>query len=232
MSAAVGRLVSVIVPTLQEQEALPRTLDHLAALPGRFEVVVSDGGSTDRTRDIAERHPVVSAVVRSEPGRGRQMNEGAARADGEILVFLHADTRLPQGAYRALCTAVARGARGGNFALRFDGGGLFAAFLGAVYRLHRLARVFYGDSAIWATRSTFDEVGGYRDIPIMEDVEFARALHRSGRVDCLPGPAVTSSRRWREAGIVRTVAIWITIRCLYVAGVSPRRLAGLYRRVR
>ena len=128
--------------------------------------------------------------------------------------------------------AVDRGASGGNFELRFDGGGSFAAFLGLVYRVQRCARVFYGDSAIWATRQSFDRIGGYRDIPIMEDFEFAKALFRTRKLANLPGPAVTSSRRWRTAGVIRTLSIWVIIRYLYLIGVSPERLVRLYRVVR
>jgi len=232
MSPASGRVVSVIIPVLQEEEALPRVLDHIAALPGEFEVVVSDGGSTDATCEIAEAHAVGATVVHAERGRGRQLNAGAAQARGDILLFLHADTRLPRNAYAALVRAVERGASGGNFDLMFDGGGVFAAFLGGIYRAQRYARVFYGDSAIWSTRATFDRIGGYYDIPVMEDFEFAKALFRTKRLVRLPGPAVTSSRRWRKAGIGRTLATWIAIRYLYLLGVSPDRLVKLYRVVR
>jgi rSAM/selenodomain-associated transferase 2 len=225
-------LVSVIVPVLQERAAIGPTLDHLLALPGRFEVIVVDGGSTDGTLEIAGAHAMGADLVTARPGRGHQMNAGARVARGRILVFLHADTRLPMTAYGSLVRAVRRGAVGGNFDVRFDGGGAFAALLGMVYRLQRVVKVFYGDSVIWATRPAFARLGGYPEIPIMEDLELARALLATGRAARLPGPAITSSRRWRETGIGRTVLIWLMLRYLYVIGISPERLARGYRVVR
>jgi rSAM/selenodomain-associated transferase 2 len=225
-------LVSVIVPVFQERAVIGRTLDHLQALPGRFEVIVVDGGSTDGTPDVVGAHAVRARLVASQRGRGHQMNAGARVARGEVLLFLHADTRLPMTAYRSLVRAVRGGAEGGNFDLRFDGGGAFAATLEVVYRLQRAVRVFYGDSAIWLTRRAFARLGGYPEIPIMEDLELARALMATRRAVKLPGPAIASSRRWRRSGILRTVAIWVVIRYLYILGVAPERLAHLYRVVR
>ncbi len=225
-------LVSVIVPVLDEQSAIGRTLDHLHALSGRFEVIVADGDSNDETLRLATEHPLAPRVVKSRRGRGHQMNAGARVARGGILVFLHADTLLPMTAYTSLVSAARRGVPGGNFALRFDGGGAFAAVLGVIYRAQRLVRVFYGDSAIWTTREAFRRLGGYPEVPIMEDLELARALMATGRAEKLPGPAITSSRRWRESGVVRAILIWIVIRYLYIFGVSPERLAYLYRVVR
>ena len=226
-------LVSVIIPTLDEVIALPPTLDHLAALSGRFEVLVCDGGSTDGTIEAATRHPLRPRLVPDARGRARQLNAGAAAASGELLVFLHADTRLPSGAYASLMQALADfEIAGGNFALRFDGGDRFSRLLGAFYALQRQLGVYYGDSAVWVRASTFAALEGYRPLAIMDDYDFVRRLERYGRTACLPGPAVTSARRWQRLGLVRTVASWVVIRWLYLAGVPATRLAGLYRRVR
>lgn len=228
-----GPLVSVVVPVLEERAELPGLLDHLAALPGRWEVIVVDGGSMDGSPDLARAHPSGPRVVVHGGGRAAQMNAGAAVARGEVLLFLHADTRLPASAHASLAGALTDpGVAGGNFALRFDGPGRFPRLLGAVHRLQRRLGIFYGDSAIWLPAARFVELGGYRPLPIMEDFDLARRLCRAGRTACLPGPAVTSSRRWRRRGLVRTVATWTAIRWLYLAGVSPRRLARLYRVVR
>jgi rSAM/selenodomain-associated transferase 2 len=224
-------LVSVIVPTLDEARELPELLDHLARLDGPAEVIVVDGGSADGTQAIAERHPSRPLVVRAARGRSAQMNAGAARASGDVLLFLHADTRLPLDACRRL-GRVPRSVVGGNFALRFDGGDRFAALLGAWYALQRRMGVYYGDSAIWLRRAAFEALGGYRAIPIMEDYDLARRLARHGRIACVPGPAVTSGRRWRALGIPQTVLAWITIRWLFLAGVPAERLASLYRKAR
>jgi rSAM/selenodomain-associated transferase 2 len=193
-------------------------------------VVVSDGGSRDGTPELAARHPLAPRVVQAPSGRARQMNAGAAAARGELLVFLHADTRLPRGAYDSLVAA--RGADGGNFAVRFDGGDLFSRLLGAWYALQRRLGVYYGDSAIWLRRAAFEALGGFRPVPIMEDYELARRLERGFSTACLPGPAVTSARRWRALGVPRTVFSWVAIRWLFLAGVPPERLARLYRPAR
>jgi rSAM/selenodomain-associated transferase 2 len=220
--------VSVVVPVLDEELALPGLLDHLASLDGGPpEVIVVDGGSRDATLELARRHPLRPQVERSARGRAAQMNAGAARASGEIVAFLHADTRLPADALTRLRRAP-RSVLGGNFALHFDGGDRFSRVLGRWYALQRRLGVYYGDSVIWLRRPALDALGGYRPLPIMEDYDLVRRLERSGRTACLPGPAVTSSRRWRALGPARTAFAWVFIRWLYLAGASPERLARLY----
>jgi glycosyltransferase involved in cell wall biosynthesis len=167
--------------------------------------------------------------VEPEGGRAAQMNSGVAHAHGDPIVFLHADSRLPPHAYAALTGTEAQG---GNFALRFDGDDLFSKVLGTWYRAQRRLGVYYGDSAIWVRARTFAALGGFRPLPIMDDYDFARRLERGFRTACLPGPAVTSARRWRALGVPRTVLSWVAIRWLFVAGVPPSRLARLYRRAR
>ena len=223
--------VSIVIPTLDEARELPLALDHLVRLGGPLEVIVTDGGSTDGTVALAERHPLAPRVVSAERGRAAQMNAGAAAATGDPIVFLHADTRLPLDALRRLRRAP-RSVAGGNFALRFDGGDRFARLLGAWYAAQRRLGVYYGDSAIWLRRAAFDALGGFRRLPVMEDYDLVRRLERHGRTACLPGPAITSGRRWRELGVARTVASWMAIRWLFLAGVSARRLAALYPKAR
>jgi rSAM/selenodomain-associated transferase 2 len=222
-------LVSVVVPTLDEAGELPGLLDHLASLEGRFEAIVVDGGSIDRSADIAAAHASAPLVLRAGGGRARQMNTGAVAARGDPIVFLHADTRLPPGAYAALTESPADG---GNFVLHFDGGDRFSRVLGAWYRVQRRLGVYYGDSAIWLRPHAFESLKGFRELPIMDDYDLARRLERGFRTACLAGPVVTSSRRWRTLGIPRTVLSWVVIRWLFLAGVSPARLARLYRRAR
>ncbi len=226
-------LVSILVPTLDEARELPSLLDALGALPGRWELVVADGGSSDATAALARAHSAAPIVLEAGGGRAAQLNAAARRATGDVLLFLHADSRLPCDAYASLAEAFRTpGVAGGNFALRFDGDGAFERVLGAVYRFQRRHGYYYGDSSVWLRRETYDALGGYREIPIMDDYDLVRRLERFGRTRCLPGPATTSARRWRAMGIARTVLAWFLIRWLYIGGVSPQRLVRLYRVVR
>lgn len=228
-----GPLVSVVVPVLDESSTVGEALDRLAELPGRFEMIVVDGGSRDGTEELAEQHPSHPRVLRADRGRAHQQNAGAAAARGELLVFLHSDTRLPPDAYASLAEALCdRGLLGGNFALRFDGDDRFAHVLGRWYAVQRRLGVYYGDSVLWTRTATFSALGGFRPLEIMEDYDFVRRLERLGRTACLPGPVITSGRRWRALGVGRTVISWVVIRWLWLTGVPDRRLARLYRQVR
>ena len=222
-------VVSIVVPVLDEERTLPGLLDHLASLSGSFEVIVADGGSTDGTADVAREHRLRPVVVAATRGRASQCNAGAAAAGGSMFLFLHADTRLPVGATQSVAAALADPRMiGGNFELRFDGADRFSQLLGGWYALQRKAGIYYGDSAIWVRESTFRQLGGFRPLQIMEDYDFVRRLERHGRTRCLPGPAVTSARRWQRLGVPRTVFAWVAIRWLFLAGVDPARLARLY----
>jgi rSAM/selenodomain-associated transferase 2 len=223
----------VIVPVLDEEAALPGLLDHLAETPGRFEHIVSDGGSRDSTVAIARAHRLRPKLVTRARGRAEQLNAGAEKAEGDVLVFVHADTRLPRNAYGALRLAHADpDVVGGNFALRFGGDDRFSRVLTAWYAQQRKLGIYYGDSVIWVRRETFRDLGGYTPLPIMDDYDFARRLERSGGTLCLPGPAITSARRWQQLGVPRTMLSWIVIRWLFLVGVPADRLARLYRKAR
>lgn len=226
-------LISVVVPVIDEEQIIGGLLDHLDRLRGRWEVIIVDGGSTDATVEIAQAHRSAPRLVIAPGGRALQCNAGARAASGDVLAFLHADTALPPHAHRSVAQAIGDPrVIGGNFSLRFDGGDRFSRVLGAWYAVQRRAGVYYGDSVIWLRRSMFDRLGGFRALAIMEDYEFVRRLERAGRTVCLPGPALTSARRWQRQGLIRTIASWVTIRWLYLAGVSPERLARLYRPAR
>lgn len=225
-------LISIVVPVLDEEQTLPTLLDHLAALPGELEVVIVDGGSRDRTVSLAQARsdqPPHPRLINARRGRARQLNDGARHAHGDVLLFMHADSTLPHTAHRSVCEAISDpSVIGGNFALRFDGNDRFSRVLTVWYALQRRLGIYYGDSSIWVRRSTFASLGGFCDLAIMEDYDFARRMKRAGATVCLPGPATTSPRRWHQLGLARTVAAWIVIRWLFLAGVPPNRLARLY----
>ncbi|MFL5903086.1 MAG: TIGR04283 family arsenosugar biosynthesis glycosyltransferase [Solirubrobacteraceae bacterium] len=225
-------LLAIVVPVLEEEQALAGVLDHLPVRP-EVEVIVVDGGSRDDTLAIARRHPLRPRVLVEPRGRARQLNLAAEVTRAPLLCFLHADSRLPPDGIASLLGALRDPALiGGNFALRFDGADRFSRVLTAWYSVQRRAGIYYGDSTVWVRAAAFAALGGYRELPIMDDYDFVRRMERHGRTACLPGPATTSSRRWRALGVPRTVLSWLVIRWLWIAGVPAERLARLYRTVR
>ncbi|HEV8631771.1 MAG TPA: TIGR04283 family arsenosugar biosynthesis glycosyltransferase [Thermoanaerobaculia bacterium] len=221
--------LAIVVPTLDEEACLRRHLP--AALAAADEVVVSDGGSGDSTRELATE--LGARVVVGPPGRGPQLNRGAAAATADLLLFLHADTVLPAGAVEAVRAAVAAGHHGGGFRVRFAPAGPALRLGGALVNARtRLTRLPLGDQAQFATRTAFETLGGYRDWPLLEDLDFAWRLRRSGPVAILPLAVTTSARRFARQGATRTVATNWLIWGLFLCGVSPARLARLYGVVR
>ena len=221
--------LAVIVPALDEEESLSRNLPRVTELGD--ELVVSDGGSSDGTVAVAGR--LGARVVEGSHGRGPQLNRGAAATEAEILLFLHADSLPPTGAADAIRRAVADGAEGGGFRVRFEGDSAWMRLGTRLVNLRtHLSRLPLGDQGHFVTRAVFEELGGYRDWPILEDLDFARRLRRRGQSVILPLAMLTSSRRYLERGIARTVVVNWLIWLLYALGVSPHRLARLYRDVR
>jgi uncharacterized protein len=221
--------LAIVVPTLNEEDTVRRHLP--AALAVADEVIVSDGGSADGT--VAAARALGARVVEGPPGRGGQLSRGAAAATADVLLFLHADTTLPERGAERVREAVANGAPGGAFFLRFDVESPVQR-LGARlinWRTRRL-RVPLGDQAQWATRETFDRLGGFRDWPILEDLDFALRLRRLPGFTLIAEPVTTGARRFVEQGAVRTVATNWLIWLLFLCGVSPQRLARLYRQIR
>lgn len=219
--------LSVIVPTLNEGGHLQPTLD-VVRKPPDCEVIVADGGSLDDTLDIARQ--AGAKIVPSKPGRGAQLNAGAAEASGDILVFLHADTRLPED-FAGIVRDALRDPEiaGGSFALKFEPCPALLKIneITANWRT-RLFHLPFGDQAIFVRSSLFRLLGGFPDLPLMEDVEFARRLRRAGRTVFLPIPVRTSSRRyldgyWRRNLINKVVFVG------HIMGVEPARLARIYR---
>jgi len=221
--------LSVIVPALNEAEGIAATLASLQPLRARgHEVLVVDGGSTDGTPERAA--PLADRVLRSAPGRALQQNAGARAATGDVLLFLHADTRLPAEAERRVLEGVAAGRGWGRFDVRLTGRHPLLRVVERMISLRsRLTGIATGDQAIFVRRDWFEAAGGFSEIPLMEDVALSRALRRRGRPLCLRDPVTTSSRRWESRGIVRTIVLMWRLRLAYALGADPRRLAELYR---
>jgi len=224
-------MLSIVVPALDEAPNLERLLPDLVARCLEEEVIVVDGGSADATAEVMRRFPSVRFIA-SPRGRARQMNAGARVARGEALLFLHADTVLPEGATSAITGALADpSVVGGRFDVRFTSPRWpFRMIAALMNRRSRWSGISTGDQGIFVTRAAFDALGGYPDIPLMEDIELTRRLKRLGRLASLDLRVTTSSRKWERDGILRTVLLMWSLRFLYFCGVSPARLCGWYYR--
>lgn len=222
--------ISVVVPTLNERDQLPRLLQDLAALRREgIELILVDGGSSDATRAIAAGQ--VDQVIVTAPGRAAQMNAGARAARGDILWFLHADSRVVPAAGAALGRACADGARWGRFDVRLSGRRWPFRIIERMMNLRScVSGLATGDQGIFVSRELFSAVGGFPDQPLMEDIALSKALRRHGAPCCIRHPRlVTSSRRWEMRGIWRTVWLMWRLRLDYALGATPHRLARRYR---
>lgn len=223
-------MISVIIPILNEAKILDQSLSQLKPQLQRHELIIVDGDSTDDSLLIAKKY---GQVISSPQGRACQMNAGAAAATGDILLFLHADNWLDSGAIKGVEAAIAAGYVGGGFRQRIEGGHILYRLIerSANFRAQRLG-VFYGDGGIFIRRPDFYQIGGFPDVPILEEMGFSRKLRHLGRTTLVEPGIHISSRRWMERGIVRTTVLNWLITALYSLGVSPFRLARLYRQIR
>jgi len=221
-------MLTIIIPVLNEAPNLERLLPRLSATCPEAEIIVVDGGSHDTGLEVARRHG--AGVLLSRRGRARQMNAGAAAAAGGILVFLHADTELSVKAPLAIEAALEKAeVVGGRFDVRLDSRRPLLRLVAALMNLRsRLTGIATGDHAIFVRRSVFESLGGYADIPLMEDVEFTRRLKRVGRLAYLRLTVATSARKWEREGVLRTICLMWSLRLLYWLGVSPARLHHWY----
>jgi len=221
LDARLARL-SIVVPALNEAAGIRAALEALAPLRARgHEVIVVDGGSSDRTPQLALG--LCDQVIHGAKGRAVQMNAGARAANGDALIFLHADTRLPADADRAVLAALA-GSTWGRFDVRIEGRHPLLPLVAAAMNLRsRLTGIATGDQAIFVRRDAFR---GFPEIALMEDIAFSAAM--AARPACLRQRAVTSGRRWERGGVLRTVLLMWRLRFLYAIGVPPARLARDY----
>jgi rSAM/selenodomain-associated transferase 2 len=233
---------SVIIPILNEATLIRELVAQLVTVRGITDIIVVDGGSSDGTLEILEKFmagaarspsPVTVRVTTGEPGRAHQMNRGAALSTAEILVFLHADTRLPADALKWLTTAHRSDRVWGRFDVDFDTHN-WAMRVIAWFMNHRsaLTGIATGDQAIFVRRHSFEQIGGYPQIPLMEDIAMSKQLKRVTKPYRIRTPVITAARRWQANGVLTTIGRMWYNRLLYWVGVSPSRLAARYRHVR
>ena len=224
-------IFSIIVPVLNEADQINPLIKHIHSQGFRrlYELIVVDGDPQGGTVRIIQDKDVIA--ITTKKGRGRQMNAGAAVARGEILIFLHADTKLPDGALRKISRALQdRNYVGGAFDLKIDSDRLFLKYVSARASLRsRWNRIPYGDQAIFIRKKYFDQIGGYKEIPLMEDVDLMRRIKKDGKqIVILPDKVIASARRWESEGaLYTTLRNQILVRLFYL-GISPHRLAKYY----
>jgi rSAM/selenodomain-associated transferase 2 len=221
--------LSIIVPALDEEAGIEPALRALSALRARgAEVIVVDGGSRDRTVALAQ--PLCDRLVTAPRGRAAQMNAGAGAAHGDVLLFLHADTRLPADADRLVLEGLARSGRPwGRHDVRIDGRHPLFPLIAAMMNLRsRLTGIATGDQAIFVAKTAFAAIGGFPDLALMEDIVLSRRLKRLGRPLCLTARVSTSARRWEKHGIVRTILTMWRLRLAFFLGAEPAKLAASY----
>lgn len=231
-------MISIIIPTYNESEAIEKTLLQLTELTCTEdkEIIIADGGSTDNTIELAGKY---ARIVHSEKGKAKQLNAGALHSNGELLFFVHADMFVPDGALAAICNQINDGYDGGGFANKFDQYNDKIKLIGRILNLRIRNKeqsdrcIFYGDNGIFVRKKVFEELGGFTEIPIMEDYDFSIRMKKQFKVKQIKFPKlILSARRHTEAGFFKTRMQWILIRKLYKLGVSPFKLAKWYADVR
>lgn len=216
--------LSIIIPTLNEASNIKTLLERLASTDGIYEIIVSDGGSDDKTQRLI--NPPVQ-LVQAEPGRGFQLRKGAEESSGDVLLFLHADVEPPLDLAEQISVALAAGCVGGNFRLTYPDGGILGRMLEIANVPYRRLGRYYGDSGLFVRRDAYYAFGGFPYIPIMEDIVFVRRMERYGRTAYLPGPMVSSARRWRGCAL-RTLLLWWSMQTAYALGATPWKLNRFY----
>ncbi len=221
--------LSIIIPVLNEAEQIASKLQALQGLRKQCELLLDDGGSDDGSADIAQSY--VDRVLQSQRGRAKQMNAGAQQATADILLFLHADTTLPDQAQNIVLKAVMNGYQWGRFDLCFDSSQAIFGLIAMMMNLRsRLTGIATGDQALFMTRQAFRTVNGFPDIALMEDIAMSAKLKKLGKPCCLAEKVITSARRWQRQGIMKTILLMWRMRLAYFFGADPDDLAARYHR--
>jgi rSAM/selenodomain-associated transferase 2 len=220
--------LSIVIPVLNEAAGIAAALARLGILRrDGAEVIVVDGGSTDATKTLAA--PACDRVIDAPRGRAAQMNAGAAAATGDVLLFLHADTQLPDNAHRLILDGLADGTHvWGRFDVRIEGPPTLTIVACMMNWRSRLTGIATGDQAIFVTRAAFEQAGGFPQIALMEDIALSRRLKKLSRPFCIGARAVTSGRRWQRHGTLRTILLMWRLRFDYWRGIDPKDLARRY----
>ncbi|MEE8057626.1 MAG: TIGR04283 family arsenosugar biosynthesis glycosyltransferase [Pseudomonadales bacterium] len=220
--------VSIIIPALNEASLIQHNLQQLQSLRALgCELIVVDGNSCDET--VAQASPQVDRVLRCPQGRARQMNAGAKTAKGEWLLFLHADTCLPADTDEWLALLTTSVFSWGFFSIRLSGSHYLFRFIERAMTFRsRLTSIATGDQCLFVRRALFEDIGGFADIPLMEDIAFSQSLRNRAKPLCWPTPVISSSRRWEQRGIASTVLLMWCLRLAYFFGASPEKLHGVY----
>ena len=228
--------LSVIVPTLNEESAIRKTLDALSRLNNVDEIIIVDGGSMDKTLEIIENYEFkkpFKLVKSAQANRGMQLHEGTRHATGDVFWFVHADTLPVQGCGRKIKKMMSmKQTSGGNFEIVFDGETKWAKFLTKLYPKLRSIGLVYGDSAMFAKREIYEKIKGFRDLPLFEDVELYKRLNRKGDFVTINIAIRTSSRRFENSSFLWTFTKWSLFQGLYWLKVPPRILAKGYKAIR
>ena len=218
---------SIIIPTLNEEKTILSSLLVLQTLRNECEIIIVDGDSVDNTRILAA--PLADKVITSALGRSKQMNNGASHATGDVLIFLHADTCLPENALQLIQKEISRNGQWGRFDIQLSGNHFMLIVIEQMMNWRsRLTGIATGDQVIFVTRPAFEQAGQYPEINLMEDIALCKALKKISPPICLKAKVISSGRRWERNGIYKTILLMWSIRLRYFFGADPQTLAFLY----